>query len=152
MLAWKSKWISRCHTGGKFEEALKPGIHFGFETHRRRHQKFKTGVSVTSQKGLMSSQKKPNDFVWYTSSTTADNTSFNVLLRMAGNCSFNNIAIRYLLYCHSLVVQCQDSSCTQEVSVDLDGKIVLRWLYILDFQILLFGNQMKWQCSYVDIT
>ena len=32
--------------------------HSGFETQRRHHQKFKTGVSVTPQKGLMSSKKK----------------------------------------------------------------------------------------------
>ena len=30
--------------------------HSGFETQRRCHQKFKTGVSVTPQKGLMSSK------------------------------------------------------------------------------------------------
>ena len=31
-------------------------IHPGFETQGRRHQKFKTGISVTSRKGLMSSK------------------------------------------------------------------------------------------------
>ena len=31
--------------------------HSGFETQRRHHQKSKTGVSVSPQKGLMSSQK-----------------------------------------------------------------------------------------------
>ena len=31
--------------------------HSGFETQRRRHKKSKTGVSVTPQKGLMSSKK-----------------------------------------------------------------------------------------------
>ena len=30
--------------------------HSGFETQRRRHQKSKTGVSMTPQKGLMSSK------------------------------------------------------------------------------------------------
>ena len=30
--------------------------HSGFETQRRHHQKSKTGVSVASQKGLMSSK------------------------------------------------------------------------------------------------
>ena len=31
--------------------------HSGFETQRRHHQKSKTGVSVSPQKGLMSSKK-----------------------------------------------------------------------------------------------
>ena len=39
------------HTG---DEACKHGIHTGFETEARRHQKFKTGISVVPQKGLMS--------------------------------------------------------------------------------------------------
>ena len=38
------------------EEAHKRGIHPGFETQGRRHQKYKTRVSVTPQKGLMSSK------------------------------------------------------------------------------------------------
>ena len=33
------------------------GIHPGFETHGRRHQKSKTGVSVATQKGLVSYKK-----------------------------------------------------------------------------------------------
>ena len=37
------------------EETCKRGIHPSFEIHCRRHQKSKTGVSVTSQKELMSS-------------------------------------------------------------------------------------------------
>ena len=52
--------VSRCrtevnplHTGDK---ACKPGIHLGFEIQSRHHQKSKTGVSVASQKGLMSSK------------------------------------------------------------------------------------------------
>ena len=36
------------------KEARKLGIHPGFETQGRHHQKSKTGVSVASQKGLMS--------------------------------------------------------------------------------------------------
>ena len=40
------------------EEAHKPGIHPGFETQDRCHQKSKTGVSVASQKRLVSSKKK----------------------------------------------------------------------------------------------
>ena len=32
--------------------------HLGFETQSRHHQKSKTGVSVTPQKGLMSAEKK----------------------------------------------------------------------------------------------
>ena len=39
------------------EEARKRGIHPGFETQERHHQKSKTGVSVAPQKGLMSSKK-----------------------------------------------------------------------------------------------
>ena len=39
------------------DKALKRGIHPGFETQERRHQKSKTGVSVAPQKGLMSSKK-----------------------------------------------------------------------------------------------
>ena len=39
------------HAGNK---ARKRGIHPGFETQGRRHQKSKTGVSVAQQKGLMS--------------------------------------------------------------------------------------------------
>ena len=38
------------------EEARKRGIHPGFETQGRRHQKSKTGVSVAPQKGFMSSK------------------------------------------------------------------------------------------------
>ena len=37
-------------------EAHKEGIHPGFETQGIRHLKSKTGVSVASQKGLMSSK------------------------------------------------------------------------------------------------
>ena len=39
------------HTG---DEACKHGIHTGFETEARRHQKSNTGISVVLQKGLMS--------------------------------------------------------------------------------------------------
>ena len=35
-------------------ETCKHGIHYGFETQSRHHQKSKTGVSVAPQKGLMS--------------------------------------------------------------------------------------------------
>ena len=38
------------------EEACKRGIHPGFETQGRRHQKSKTGVSVAPPKGYMSSK------------------------------------------------------------------------------------------------
>ena len=41
------------HTGDK---ARKRGIHPGFETQGRRHQKSKTGVSVAPRKGLTSSK------------------------------------------------------------------------------------------------
>ena len=41
------------HAGKK---ACKQGIHPGFETQGRRHQKSKTGVSVAPRKGLMSSK------------------------------------------------------------------------------------------------
>ena len=61
-----SKWLSHhaghqevnlrnpLHTGNK---ACKQGIHHGFEAFGRHHQKSKTGVSVNSQKGLMSFKK-----------------------------------------------------------------------------------------------
>ena len=54
------------HTGNK---ACKQGIHPGFETQERSHQKSKTGVSVAPQKGLMCSknlEKKrfPGRFCW----------------------------------------------------------------------------------------
>ena len=39
-------------------KTCKQGIHPGFETQGGRHQKFKTGVLVAPQKGLMSSKKK----------------------------------------------------------------------------------------------
>ena len=42
------------HAGKK---ARKQGNNPGFETQGRRYQKSKTGVSVASQKGLVSSQK-----------------------------------------------------------------------------------------------
>ena len=42
------------HTGDK---ACKSGIHSGFKTQGRHHQNSKTGVSVATQKGLMSSKK-----------------------------------------------------------------------------------------------
>ena len=38
-------------------EALKRGIHSGFETQGRCHQKSKPELSVASQKGLMASKK-----------------------------------------------------------------------------------------------
>ena len=38
------------------EEAHEQGIHPGFETQDRCHQKFKTWVLVDTQKGLMSSK------------------------------------------------------------------------------------------------
>ena len=41
------------HAGDK---ARKGGIHPGFETQGRHHQKSKTGVSVAPRKGLMSSK------------------------------------------------------------------------------------------------
>ena len=41
------------HTG---DEEGKQKIHPGFETHGRRQQKSKTGISVAPQKGLMSSK------------------------------------------------------------------------------------------------
>ena len=48
------------------EEASKWGIHTGFETQGRRHQKSKTGVSVAPQKGHVSSKKfkKKNGQIW----------------------------------------------------------------------------------------
>ena len=39
------------------EKACKQGIHPGFETQSRHHQKSKTGVSLAPQKGLVSSKK-----------------------------------------------------------------------------------------------
>ena len=42
------------HAGDK---AHRRGIHPGFETQDRRHQKSKTGALVAPQKGLMSSKK-----------------------------------------------------------------------------------------------
>ena len=39
------------------EKARMQGIHPGFETQGRHHQKSKTGVSVAPQKGLVSSKK-----------------------------------------------------------------------------------------------
>ena len=35
------------------EEASKQGIHSGFETRDRRHQEFKTGLTVAPQEGHM---------------------------------------------------------------------------------------------------
>ena len=47
---------------GEYETRMPPPsankfAHFAFETQRRRHQKYKTGVSVAPQKGHMSSKK-----------------------------------------------------------------------------------------------
>ena len=39
------------------KEEAKQGIHPGFETQDRHHQKSKTGVSLATQKGLISSKK-----------------------------------------------------------------------------------------------
>ena len=47
------------HAGDK---AHKQGIHPGFETQGRRHQKSKTGVSVASRKGQMSSKNFLKNF------------------------------------------------------------------------------------------
>ena len=43
--------------------SVNKAAHTGFETQRRRHQKSKTGVSVSPQKGLMSSKKKNRNAV-----------------------------------------------------------------------------------------
>ena len=48
--------LGQGHTG---EKACKKWIHPGFETQGRRRQKSKTGVSVDTQKGHMSSQIFP---------------------------------------------------------------------------------------------
>ena len=53
--------VSRCCTRGESEDhtgekACRKGIHPGFETQGRHHQKSKTGVTVAPQKGLMSSK------------------------------------------------------------------------------------------------
>ena len=44
--------VNPLHAG----DECKKGIHHGFKTQDRRHQKSKTGVSVAPQKGLMSSK------------------------------------------------------------------------------------------------
>ena len=52
--------INRCRTRGEFEdrtgEKACKGIHPGFETQSRGHQKFKTRVSVAPRKRVMSSK------------------------------------------------------------------------------------------------
>ena len=45
------------------EKARKRGIHPGFETQGRCHQKSRTGVSVAPRKGLMSSKNVNNKSV-----------------------------------------------------------------------------------------
>ena len=52
-LAGVAPEVNPLHAG---DETCKKGIHHGFKTQDRRHQKSKTGVSVTPQKGLMSSK------------------------------------------------------------------------------------------------
>ena len=59
--------VSRCGTRDESEgsiveseKAHKRGIHPGFETQGRRHQKSKTGVSVVPQKGLVFSKNWKN--------------------------------------------------------------------------------------------
>ena len=55
---WKRQWVShqrwiwgiRC---AQVRKHASEGIHPGFETQGRRHQKSKTGVSVDPQKGLV---------------------------------------------------------------------------------------------------
>ena len=51
-MVWHQRWILRhpLHTSYK---VCKQGIHHGFETEGRCHQKSKTGVSVAPQKGLV---------------------------------------------------------------------------------------------------
>ena len=46
---------NRLHAGDESSETK--AAHSGFETHRRRHQKSKTGESMAPYKGLMSSRK-----------------------------------------------------------------------------------------------
>ena len=51
--------VSRCRKRGEAEESIaqyKQGIHPGFKTQDRHHQKFKTGVSMVPQKASMSSK------------------------------------------------------------------------------------------------
>ena len=50
------RWIWGIHCAQVRKQASK-GIHPGFKTPGRRHQKSKIGVSVAPQKGLMSSKK-----------------------------------------------------------------------------------------------
>ena len=55
--------VNRCTTRGESQGTCMPQpsmnkvAHSGFETHRRRHYKSTTGVSVAPQKGLMSYKK-----------------------------------------------------------------------------------------------
>ena len=54
VVLWANAYINKDLTPHKRER--KQGIHPGFETQGRRHQKSKTGVSVAPRKGLMSSK------------------------------------------------------------------------------------------------
>ena len=75
------------------DEAHKQGIHPGFETQGRHHQKFKTGVSVAPQKGSMSSKnlKKKKQYESGSASLSALTTDINSI-RSEQNIARNNAA------------------------------------------------------------
>ena len=57
--------VNRCHTRGSHKWETMKGIHPGFETQGRRHQKSKTGVSVAPRKGLLSSKIFLKKTLWH---------------------------------------------------------------------------------------
>ena len=63
--------VSRCYTRGESEESIthkwgstQQVIHHGLETQGRHPQKFKSGVSVAPQKGLMSSNNFKTEMIF----------------------------------------------------------------------------------------
>ena len=74
--------------------ARKPGIHPGFGTQGRHHQKSKTGVSVAPQKGLKFSKKILKKENWTIEpGTSALNASYQVWLRVSNTLDFPLISV-----------------------------------------------------------
>ena len=101
--------VSRCHTKGESGECIAcrwqsmQRIHPGFETQGRRHQKVKTGVSVTPQKGLLS------NLLFFLKSFIS---MIKIIPIATGQLKF---IVGNLLHAHLLQKQLGDRYCSQTV-------------------------------------
>ena len=94
------------------EKARKRGIHPGFETQGRCHQKSKTGVSVAPQKGLVSSKFKKKVFMV----NVKDNSFLN--RNLISLCKDNMKKIKFLThYKYAVALQLRDNRNVTKIVV-----------------------------------